>query len=341
MLSDDHRQLELKVGIFAFLGLLLTASLVVHFGRLSEPFKAVYQLTVHFSNASGLLSDANVFMGGARIGRVAGSPEIPEDRDGVIVRLNIYASILIPKGSEIKIRSSGLLSDTYVDVLPKKGKQTQFISPGSTIQGTIEGNIGNLSDKGEKLLENLMETNLELKLLLEQVNQRLLNDVLSKNLHSTLANTRAFTEKLSNETEPVLHDLSETLESLKGAASHIESSSEKVDDILLSLDTLLADGESIIKEGGGILEKGSEVLEKGGDLLEQVDHGNGALSLLLNDQQLSEDMKTTIVNLRYLVTNLKKHGIIFYKDSSDPEVEEEESRPGSFEPPSPRIRRRK
>src|SRR5690349_17528312 len=73
-MNEQDRGLELKVGIFVAVGLAILAALVVQFGRLGEGFKTYYGLTVHFSDASGLLKGSDVLLGGAKVGRVAGPP---------------------------------------------------------------------------------------------------------------------------------------------------------------------------------------------------------------------------------------------------------------------------
>jgi phospholipid/cholesterol/gamma-HCH transport system substrate-binding protein len=87
MNEGDHG-LELKVGIFVFVGLAILAALVVEFGRLGEGYKTYYDVTVHFVDASGLLKGSDVLMGGAKIGRVSGAPRLVTTGRGVEVPLH-------------------------------------------------------------------------------------------------------------------------------------------------------------------------------------------------------------------------------------------------------------
>src|SRR5437868_14489373 len=99
-MNERDRGLELKVGIFVAVGLAILGALVIQFGRLGEGFKKYYALTVHFSDASGLLKGSDVLLGGARIGRVAAPPRLVASGQGVDVLLRIYDFVRIPNESK-------------------------------------------------------------------------------------------------------------------------------------------------------------------------------------------------------------------------------------------------
>src|SRR5580765_6402803 len=110
-MNEQDRGLELKVGIFVAIGLAILAALVVQFGRLGEGFKNYYAITVHFSDASGLLKGSDVLLGGAKIGHVAGPPRLVSTGSGVDVPLRIYDYAKVSVDSAITVGSSGLLGD--------------------------------------------------------------------------------------------------------------------------------------------------------------------------------------------------------------------------------------
>src|SRR5438270_11542623 len=106
---NRDRTLELKVGIFVFIGLAAIAGFVVEFGRLGDGFKTYYGITVRFKDASGLLKGSDVLCSGAKIGKVAGPPHLVCEGEGVFVALKIYAYVKIPAGSKFTFRSSAFL----------------------------------------------------------------------------------------------------------------------------------------------------------------------------------------------------------------------------------------
>ena len=130
-MNEQDRGLELKVGIFVAIGLAVLAALVVQFGRLGEGFKTYYGITVHFSDASGLLKGSDVLLGGAKIGHVSGPPRLVASGQGVDVPLRIYEYAKISSGSKITVGSSGLLGDRFVVDHPTSGKRDELPDGGN------------------------------------------------------------------------------------------------------------------------------------------------------------------------------------------------------------------
>src|SRR3982074_3113809 len=98
--NQTERTVELKVGIFVFVGLAVLAALVVQFGRVGEGFKTYYGLTVKFPDAGGLLKGSDVLLAGAKIGRVSEGPHLLQSGQGVAVPLRIFDYVKIPAGSK-------------------------------------------------------------------------------------------------------------------------------------------------------------------------------------------------------------------------------------------------
>ena len=64
-MNNDEKNLEIKVGIFVFIGLIAIAIMAVQFGRLGQGLAKYYPLKVEFPNASGLLKNSDVQLAGA------------------------------------------------------------------------------------------------------------------------------------------------------------------------------------------------------------------------------------------------------------------------------------
>src|ERR1700730_9160147 len=154
-MNRHERGLEFKVGIFVFIGLSVLGALAVQFGRLGEGFKTYYPLTVRFSDASGLLKGSDVLLAGAKIGRVADSPHLVKEGQGVAVPLRIYGFVRIPVGSKFMVGSSGLLGDRYVTITAPPGKPTAYIEKNAFIDGTRETGIADSTREGGKLVNDL------------------------------------------------------------------------------------------------------------------------------------------------------------------------------------------
>src|SRR5436309_14488680 len=113
-IRHGDKTLQLKVGAFVLVGLLVLAALLVQFGRLGEGFQHYYGLLVKFPDASGLLKGSDVLLAGAKIGNVSGGPRLAESGQGVDVPLRIFEVVRIPAGSRPAGGSSGLPGDRSV-----------------------------------------------------------------------------------------------------------------------------------------------------------------------------------------------------------------------------------
>jgi phospholipid/cholesterol/gamma-HCH transport system substrate-binding protein len=276
-MNRHARGLEFKVGIFVFVGLAMLGALVVQFGRLGEGFKTYYGLTVRFSNASGLLKGSDVLLAGARIGKVADGPRLAGDGGGVDVPLKIYDDIKIPEGAKFTVGSSGLLGDRFVNVAIPSGVPKAYLLPNANISGARETGIDDLTREGGALVKDLRGTVEKIDTTVNRLNQ----DTLSK------AN---------------MENLKSSMEHLNQATGSLAESSKKLDGVIEQADSTM----SSAKKAADNLQNAITDVRKA---LSSATKGKGLVATLLNDQQLAND-------LHALITNLRKHGVLFYRDSA-------------------------
>lgn len=276
-MNRHERGLEFKVGAFVFIGFAMLAALVVQFGRAGEGFKAYYPITVRFADASGLLKDSDVLLAGARIGRVSGGPRLVRDGPGVAVPLRIYDYVKIPTGSKFTVGSSGLLGDRFVTVTPPPGQPTGYVAKNAVIDGARETGIDDLTREGGALVNDLRGTVQKIDTTVNRLNQDTLSSTNMENLKSSMENL--------NKATGALAESSKKLDGVIEQADSTMTSAKKAAD---SLQTAIADARKV---------------------LNSASKGKGMVAALLNDQQLAND-------LHALVTNLRAHGVLFYRDSA-------------------------
>lgn len=269
-MNRHERGLEFKVGIFVFLGLAAIGALVVQFGRLGEGLKTYYPLTVRFNDASGLLKGSDVLLAGARIGKVAGGPRLVREGNGVLVPLKIYDYIKIPDTSKFTVGSSGLLGDRFVNVTMPSGTASKFLSPNSIISGDRETGIEDLTREGGALVGDLRGVVQKIDTTVSRLNDEVLSKTTTDNLKSSVAH-------------------------LNEATSSFAESAKKLGPVVDKADSAMDS-----------TKKAADDLQK---VLSSATQGKGLLATLLTNQELAND-------LRALVSNLREHGILFYRDSA-------------------------
>ena len=276
-MNRHERGLEFKVGVFVFVGLAMLGALVVQFGRLGEGFKTYYTLTVRFNDASGLLKGTDVLLAGARIGKVADAPRLVREGSGVAVPLKIYDYIKIPEGTKFTVGSSGLLGDRFVNVTMPPGQPKAYLPPNAYVSGARETGIDDLTREGGALVNDLRGTVQKIDTTVNRLNQDTLSSANMENLKSSMEHLNQATGSLA-----------ETSKKLDGVIEKADSTMESAKKAADDLDNTIADTRKLVRT---------------------ATQGKGLLAAVLTNQELAND-------LRALIGNLRAHGVLFYRDSA-------------------------
>ncbi|HEV2842365.1 MAG TPA: MlaD family protein [Chthoniobacterales bacterium] len=282
--NQTDKTVELKVGAFVFVGLLVLAALVIQFGRVGEGFKTYYGLTVRFPDASGLLKGSDVLLAGAKIGRVSDGPRLARSGQGVDVPLRIFDYVKVPAGSKFTVGSSGLLGDRFVAVTMPPGEPTAFIEKGSSIEGTRETGLDDLTREGGFLVGDLRGA--------------------VQNINATIS--RLNDQALSPEN---MQNLKASVEHLNTATAALAESSKKIDGVLEKADGTMGSAKKAADDVQVAIADARKTIQAATQVMQEATQGKGLLAALLTNQDLARD-------LRALVSNLRAHGVLFYRDSA-------------------------
>lgn len=299
---QSEKNLELKVGAFVLAGLAVLAVLVIQFGRVGEGFKTYYGLTVKFPDASGLLKGSDVLLAGAKIGQVSGGPRLVQSGQGVEVPLRIFDYVKIPAESKFTVGSSGLLGDRFVAVTMPPGPPESYIAKNSVIEGTRETGLDDLTREGGFLVSDLRGAVQNVNTTISRLNQEALSPANLENLKASVEHLNVATTALAASTQKidgVIEKAGGTMDSAKKAADDVQ--------------VAIADARKTIQAAT--------------EVIQQATSGKGAFATLLTNQDLARD-------LRALVSNLRAHGVLFYRDSAA----KEEARAAAENPPRKKTR---
>ncbi len=150
----------------------------------------------------------------------------------------------------------------------------------------------------------------EITIATRSINARLLNEKNLKNIEETFANLKTTTAEFS--------------QTAKDLDAVVAKSSEAVDSAKIMLKTVDgAAGE--IRLAIGDFRK---LTDSANSLVKKAATGDGTLGMLISDRQTAE-------NLRTLLANMRRSGVLFYKDRPLPAPEAATPRPAV---PRPRSR---
>lgn len=291
----SEKGLELKVGAFVLVGLAVLAVLLVQFGRLGEGFQSYYQLLIKFPDASGLLKGSDVLLAGAKIGHVSGGPRLAPSGQGVEVPVRIFGFVKIPAGSRFTVGSSGLLGDRFVAVTAPQRITENFVPKNSVIEGTRDTGIDDLTKEGGALVEDL---------------------------RTAVQNANAAIEKLNNEalSQANLDNIKSAVENLNSVATALAASSKKVDGVLDKASETMDSAKRAADDLPATIADARKTIQAATETIQKASTGKGALATLLTNQEFANDLKA-------LVSNLRAHGILFYRDSAAKEEARQQNQP--------------
>lgn len=324
-MAEPRAKTETLVGTFVLLGILILGTLVIQFGKIRSWAKGSYPLTIDFQEASGLIEGSTVRMRGAKIGMVSSKPQL-HDNSAVRVSLGIEEKYSIPVGSIFRVGQASILGDKEIIITPPDQSVSGFIESGSTLSGggpsgldKLQNEAGEIVDETRALmteargaigkleiaLSDIREGTSGLGTTMETVN----NDLLSKenlaNLSSALANFDRAAKTiadLGDDAGPVLADAREAIAEIKSATRTAKNALAKVEPALEKVPQTLNSIEKTVDQAGDALAS----------VQRTVDNKDSALSALTNDKETKDDTQAFIKNLR-------KYGILRYKDKETKE----------------------
>jgi len=304
----QYRSTEIKVGVFVLVCLVLTAGMILKFGKHDQLGKKGYEITVVFPQAGGIIKDASVLLAGIPVGRVRDIYLAEGHAVRAHVKLSIYEGVTIRKDAKFVINQSGLLGDRYIDVIPQ-GVSAAPLKPGDTVEGSASVD---LTEAIRGVVDVLQRVDNAIKRVDETVlNQESLDHVrlALANVDVTASNAAALTLGLRTIIDENRGKVDTTLTSLNTAA-------KRVDDLVLN-------NQDNIRAATKDLAESAHRLNA---LLDKVEKGEGTVGKLMVDPALHDEVLHLVQNWRY-------HGLL-YKEQPRKELSGDEPRRGTVPVPA-------
>ena len=313
--SNDHT--PTLVGLFLFVGLAILGLLVLQYGKLQRGKIPTYTLAARFSDATGIIKGSDVRLGGAKVGQVAALPQLNETFDRVLVQMDVYKGIDLPRNAEVTVAGAGLLGDKYVSIQVPAGTnpaKVGYYEEGETIEGLSAGSltslqvkVENLSDKVALALTDVQAGVAKISTTFDKFNTGVLSDQNLADFQVTVRNLRKTSENLADASAkigPFLEKGEKTLD--KGGKTF--------DDI----DAAIADVRTFTKELKPIGEKIKKSVDDIGSAAQSFEDGvhrltttgDGLLPGLISDRSLRDEFSA-------FINNSRRNGLLFYKDEAE------------------------
>ncbi|RQD56909.1 MAG: MCE family protein [Desulfonatronovibrio sp. MSAO_Bac4] len=275
---------EVKVGFFVFIAVILLAYMTTQITKGRVVTKEMYTVYAHFENVSGLKTNSPVEIAGIDIGVVH---EIALENNLARVGMAIRPDVIIYEDAQATIRTRGVLGDKFVEINPGTPQSAKIDDQGTLARGIqptdldqVMARVGDIADDlrivsrsvanvlgGPEGEAGMQETFDSLREFAVSINQ--LVQANTRSVEMIVANLEHFSADLA--------DISRSnKESIRYMVQNFESASKELNVALSQMSSILSTAE----------------------------HGEGPVATLLQDKQMSEDMRETVASLESISRKL-------------------------------------
>jgi phospholipid/cholesterol/gamma-HCH transport system substrate-binding protein len=300
----ESKRLELKVGLFVFIGFVLLAGLLIAFSKGTSVFHGTYVVRLVAPNVGGLKLHASVLLAGVQVGNVSGIDLAPDGRS-VTITLSIYKGTTIYRDANFMIEQAGFLGDNFVAVLPT-ANNPPIIANNDEVNCEPPFDMLAVARSASGFIERVNDTVSNIEMSVAQLQRTVLNEQTLTNLSIAIANLRAATDHANGV--------------VGGLDSLVATNSGQIDDAVSNvvffshqLTQMASNANDIISTNGTAISGAMTNLEVTTATLRQIaddmHHGKGLAGTVLENEQLAANVQETANNLAITTSNLNEFGL--------------------------------
>lgn len=296
--------MEVKVGLFIFVGLVLLAVLLIQFSKGTSVFRGTYTLQLHAVNVGGLKLRAAVLLAGVNVGAVS-DIRLASDGRSVTITLNIYKGVVIYGDARFVIEQAGFLGDNYVAIIPTENKAPP-LADGASVECEPPFDLQQVARSATGFIQRVDDTVKKIEASVAQLQATVLNQQTLTNLSVTISNLRA----ASDEAVTAVADLNALVTTNSGqvnlAVSNVVSFSQGLTDVSSNAREIIATNGVVLAGALSNLDATTETLKQ---ISDEVHAGKGLAGTILENEQLATNVQATVNNLAVATSNLNRLGL--------------------------------
>ncbi|MDR3256774.1 MAG: MlaD family protein [Endomicrobium sp.] len=226
-----------------------------------------YNVYTKFDNISGLTRKAKVKIAGVDVGVLNG---VSLDESKANLKLSISKKIILYQNASARIVSMGIIGTKYIEIIPGDAS-FPILKRGDYISSrqspSLEDTLTNITTKINTALDNERDGNM-------------------------------------------MENLADAIYSLKGFLDNLEASNEEISSIIKNFNKFSTDLVNISSQNKqdlrDIIKSIKEISEKMNLLIARIYDGSGPIATLINDEQMSKDLKETVLSTKATVDSLNE-----------------------------------
>lgn len=313
---------EVKIGavVIAIIALTVWGYL---FLKGKDIFNKTISIVSYYNYVDQLSVSAPILINGVKVGNVTDVKLNPKNIEEVQVKFTIEGVSHVPKTAIAELKSTGIMGGKAIEILfdrpctenciedgdVLKSKHSNLIS--SMIGSDMNGYVKDIQTKFEDVFNNDMPDSLDFK--------KVLHD-----LQNTINNLNTISSKTAGIISSSTYDIKNISSSMKDFSSNLNQQNAKINQVIANL----ADFSERLKsvELDQTISKANKTLDVAtnavsslkstianatntiGDLnkvIKKVEHGDGSLSLLLNNRKLYDDLQESSRQLNLLLQDIR------------------------------------
>ena len=296
--------LQLRVGAFILAGLLVLIGLIYFLGRQSGMFERQYRLIAGFAQVGGLVEGATVRLAGVPVGRVT-AIRLPESLGRKVqLELTLVRRVQhrVRADSVARIETLGLLGDKIVEVTLGSPGATA-LPEGAEIQTEEPLDTNSLVKQGTELLRNFVDLSAELKTTIAKISE----SAAGPDLAETVRAVRALATEIEKG-QGLLHRLIYDPR-LGSAVADAAGALRQVNETVKRFDKLLGDPQTagLVDEARRAVVEARGAMERVNRVVRQVEEGQGLLhALIYGESQLVQDLDRLLARAGTLVASVER-----------------------------------
>ena len=300
----DKSRLEIKVGLFVFIGLALLAVILIQFSKSTSLWRGSYELRLHAANVGGIKPRAGVLLAGVQVGSVS-EIQLADDGKSVTIVLKIYKGCKIYHDARFVIESAGFLGDQYVSVNPTANTDP-VLTNNASVECQEPFNLQEVAREAGGFIQRLDVTAQKLDASVTDLRREVLNEQALTNFSVAVNNLRTLTEEALGTVGEINILVATNGQQVGFAVSNIVYFSQELTKLAGSAQTVLDTNGTSISAATKNIESSTEVLKK---LADDLQSGKGLAGTVLQNQQLATNVQDIADNLSITTSNLNRLGL--------------------------------
>ena len=311
----SQSRIEIKVGIFVLLGLLLLGGLTLLFSRSTAFYKSYYELRLISANVGGIKPGAKVLMRGVQVGSVS-STKLNDGGKNVTIFFKVESQYKLYPDAKFEIETSGFLGDQFIAIYPTKDVG-EPLANNSEVLAREPFNMQEAVAVATEMIMKISETTTNLNAAVSDV-RRL---VLTEQKLTTLGNSLDRIDTITAEAQTMMAQLSTDAQStmarlnaiVSNNAAPVSTAVSNLNVFTSGLPALADNVSSLVASNGAELSTAIKNLEVASvtltNLMFDLQNGRGVAGRLLRDDQLAANLSAIAHNLSVTTSNLNTRGL--------------------------------